>query len=743
MFILTAHLKNKKTMFLIGIFLLIFVLFFSGYIRADFNTKILMQNQARDLKLTGELTSDHVVQQNVVIPESFNGKLIDFKIFFATYQRTNSSQLKISLTQNQTKETVYLKTASLKDNAYAEIKFKDKDFRIGNAILEISSVGAFNGNAVTLALTKDVSQGTAIVDGVEQTGYGILHTGVFTKTDWSYLYLILFAFIYCLICLKFYKVRDQTVNYNFLLCAVLIITITIYRLPSLTVLNQIWAEGATNFYMGALNNGWITNLKQLDAGYLPLLTRLITLILVKVLHITLYFPLISQLISLLLISIFASIICLNYFRKIIASDLLRFFISLCLGLGLFHDYELYTFINFSYLGVIPSLFIMFVDLEKMKKVKIVFFSMLFFFIVSSKAYFIVFLPLYLLLLGCHIRRKNFKSVSFYLSTSISMLIQIIVVITNRGTWTTQSESNVSESGLLHMAFQGISLYIKNFYHLFYRLGSSQNSIIIEFILTFVLILSTFIAVALSKGKLEKNVIVFIICTQILALFSIGLSLSVPYIKNSSVWSTQFTVPYNRHFIFSNIFMFLGIIVWVINLLKSAKAQLLAGVFIILMYGFTGFNTKDIYEYENYSSSNWKDSYSAFEKGGCTTINPYPWIVCQPGTSTFQTLEINKDAEVQKVDLATEIPDSKSWVVNGLIIDKNNPWNKKIKIVLYDNENRKIAESIENTEATKRYGYFTFRQSLSVNHLGFYDENDNEITLLNPKLTFLDLYTKLD
>lgn len=726
-------LKRSKALLLFIVFIGIMIVFLIGSSRNVFTSKIFMQNQLTELELTGELTSARVIQQDIIIPEGYTQQFVEFNIFFATYQRSNTSQLEISLIQDETEQVVSLDASSLKDNSFKKIRFDDKNFKAGNAILLISPKGATNGNAVTVALTKDASQGTVIVDGTEHKEYGLLHQEIYSGTEWTLLFLFLFTCLYILICFKIMNIKSSTVNYYFLISIMLIIIITIYRFPSLTIWNQPWAEAATNFYMGASNNGWITNLKQLDAGYLPLLTRLITLVVVKVFHAGIYFPIITQSIAVFFIAIFASSISLRYFKGLISSDFLRFIVGLVLGLGLFHDYELYTFINFSYLGVIPCLFIMFLNIEKVGKFKFVVLNIFFFLVLSSKAYFIVFAPFYGVILIYNLMKKNHKSSIFYLTSCISMLMQLIVVITNRSTWTAQSES--VDKGILDMAIQGSVLYIKNLYHIFFKLAFFQSSLVTYYTLTICLIVLTVVAIYYSRKLLSKKVIYFIVSTQLLAMMSVVMSLTVPYIKDSAVWNIQFNVPYNRHFIFSNIFVFLGIFIWLINLFESKRKQFIIGVLIVLTYSFSGFNAKDIYEYENYSFSNWQDNYGQFENGGCLAVNPYPWIICNPDTDFYPPLEINDSIGTHEIDVNNLVPGSNTRKVSGLLLDKSNPWNRKIKVIAYDSEGGVIGETIETSDSTDRYGYYKFDKLLNIDHIKFYDENNSEVVLFNPKVIF--------
>lgn len=728
-------MSKKQGALLLVVFIFLAFLYTQGYNKGTFTSKIYMQNQMQQVQLPGGITSDRSIEQEITIPENYSSSFIDLNIFFATYQRVNHSELLISLTQNNISELIHLDAVPLKDNSYAEVRFKNSGFKSGPATLKITSNTTDTAKTLTVALTKDISQGEASVDGTRQNGYGLLHQEIYPVKNLNGVYFILFLLFFFFSVLKILDIQYRRINYYICMSVIGTVTMIMCFFPSASVAAENYAEAATNYFMAAYEKGWIESLKQLDAGYLPLLPRIISLILVKILHVGTSFAIITQWIAIILLALFTSLFNLKTFRQLIPSDFIRFIVGFVIGTGLFHDYELFMFINFSYLALVPCLLVMFFNLENMKKWKIVLLAIVGFLLVSSKAYFITFFPFYGLLFLYYFFKKKYKSAIFYGVATISMCIQIIVVISNRSTWTTQSVGENVDTSLSHMIFQLISLYIHNVYWYFFEVSNSMTSGFGKFMVMVFLVLISLAIIYFVRKNGNKKIFAFILVTQLLAIMALTLSLSVPYVKEMSVWSPGFEIPYNRHFIFSNVLIFLGVLVAFIHTFKSRKVQFVMVSIFLAIYILNGYKGTDFYPYENMSYSQWQENFSAFEQRGCVPVNPNPWMICKEGTKYFAPVAVVDEDPVLSVDVAESNPESLNWKETGLVLDKKNPWNQKLKLVLYNQNFKKIGESVETSNPTYRYGYFKFDKELNVSRVEFYTERGQPVSLTNPILTF--------
>jgi hypothetical protein len=125
---------------------------------------------------------------------------------------------------------------------------------------------------------------------------------------------------------------------------------------SLSSKAEMWAEGGTNYFFHAHHSSLWEALKATDFGYLPLLPRLISLV-VEALHVPVgQVAGVYQSVAMVGLALLIASPTLPFFRCVLPSDAMRVLLSLGL---LFHfDYQLHTFINFSYYGIIPCFLIL-------------------------------------------------------------------------------------------------------------------------------------------------------------------------------------------------------------------------------------------------------------------------------------------------------------------------------------------------------------------------------------------------
>ena len=188
----------------------------------------------------------------------------------------------------------------------------------------------------------------------------------------------------------------------------LILLYIFLRFPSLSYRAEAFAETGWLFFDSARGQNALDTIFQLEVGYLPFFQNIISLIVVKVLRIVDYYPYWMQGISAVSIAFFSSLINLKAFRPAINDDLTRFVAGLVIGIGVFTEYELYTFINFTYFGLVYALLIIYMDIEKMKwwaYAPALFLSVI---TLTSKPHFAAFLPVYLVLCVERFRRKKYK-----------------------------------------------------------------------------------------------------------------------------------------------------------------------------------------------------------------------------------------------------------------------------------------------------------------------------------------------
>lgn len=109
---------------------------------------------------------------------------------------------------------------------------------------------------------------------------------------------------------------------------------------------EMWAEMSTNYFANANSGSFRQAIFSLDAGYWPLLLRIISYLLVHVGVSASSMPIAMNAVAILGTALLVGVFCLAWFRLLIKSDLLRFVVVV--GLLMVIDFETRTFINWTY-----------------------------------------------------------------------------------------------------------------------------------------------------------------------------------------------------------------------------------------------------------------------------------------------------------------------------------------------------------------------------------------------------------
>jgi len=135
----------------------------------------------------GEIIEGVSIRQTVPVQEINHANSICYDIMFATYYRTNPARLKVSLTQNDYAQTIFLNASVLKDNASYSLCFSSKGLTPGVADLEISGFDGLPGKSPTVWLATDIPNGGVTINGKKMEG-GL----IFDAYVKSYFFIIVF-----------------------------------------------------------------------------------------------------------------------------------------------------------------------------------------------------------------------------------------------------------------------------------------------------------------------------------------------------------------------------------------------------------------------------------------------------------------------------------------------------------------------------------------------------------------------
>ncbi|WP_424766493.1 hypothetical protein [Paenibacillus sp. sgz302251] len=683
----------------------------------------------------GEITNETEIKQTINLHHFMRNQPIDINILLATYNRVNNGLIEVSLAQNDKIEKIIVNTKNLNDNSFKKFTFnKGKIFEEGPATIILKGIEASQGNAITAWQTKDASLGILTINGQKIENYNLNIDMKLPKKDTSFTFISLFIIILILILFFRLNYKVEIFNYFFFLSFFISISILCFRFPSLSTSAELYAETATNFFHNAYYSSVIHNLKQLDAGYLPLFQRVISLVIVKLFHINESFNYVIQLLSVFGIAFFASFINSRMFKNIIPSDKIRFIFSCIVGCGFLFDYELVTFINFSYLGIIVCLLVVFIDFTKISNLRYVFISILVFLLLSSKPYFIIFLPVYisLLIYYCYIRSK--KHIFFYTISVISLCIQATTMIRNKMTWaSTDTQVQVSFFEKIYDMFNTtIYLYFQSYLWVLYKLNPFSSKSLFYLVAMFTLMLIIVTVILLYKRIENKNAKNAILLTNYLALSSLALNaFTLPSFKNMNLWDTELLIANFRHYFVSNIMIFIGLFILSISAIHSKKTKVIVSLYLAIIIMIFGVS-QDPYKNAQDSYSQW-NVYNKLlnNEEYCIPVNPYPWAMCKNLNVLNSPLETS--VPVSQINLLDMIPESVNWKVKSFTIETMTQ--QDVRIVAFDSRDNLIVDIVQLTPTGNKYSYYLLDEKTSISKIVFYNLNNNPI-FIKPKVIFM-------
>lgn len=534
------------------------------------------------------------------------------------------------------------------------------------------------------------------------------------------------------------------INYYFFSAIVLIIFFKILEFPSLTLHAQPFAETGTNFFAIAYEKSFLQNIIATDAGYIPLLERLIAVILVKGLHLTTYFVIAAQLIAVFFVALFSSIITLKVFRNIFPSDLLRFILAL--SIGLIPEYELLTFINFPYYGFVPVFLLLFIDKEKLKLQNLVLLFCFLILLILSKPHFLLFLPVFMFVSFFAYKMRLWKTALFYGGAIIALLLQIVSVLFHPLAFHVTNIHRPFFKKIAEIIYAITSMYKHAFFndHLFY---SIPGFLIFLILLSVVLIF--FIKIQLKN--INRFPLYFFFIANYFAIFSIILTImTIAAIFPPSM--PFFALPNDRHFLFTNIaVLFAGTMVlqtfvkkqWVLVTIVS----LLLFTSNAFLYPFNKdqqkgimFTSFDQYPIQQMSYAQWDDTAIALQNSDyCIPVNPFPWLLQKNCNylNHFQEVQTTQK-KIHKFDIDSKYPKSNMWRIRALIlvnIPHHNTF-QKITIFALDKNNTIVGKAQQlSSDSTANYLYFYFpKKVIGATKLVFFAYN-RPITII-PEFIFL-------
>lgn len=722
------------------------------------NDTYYLQSENNNKVVLCEITKDTVLQQPIQISDN----LENLYLMFANYEnRDNKGKIRFTLTQKEYYSNVIIDASEItKDNDFLKINIDLEKFSTGQATILIQGIDTEVGSSVAIYCSNDdigfnnVTLNGAIQDKslVQRLEYNL--NGNITRIKIILFISLIFLMVFSIFIL--YKNNIRHKKYFLLISSLLIIIITYSINYFFMIIDaQPYAEEIINFYNSAENLDFFKNLFLADAGYLPLLQHIIAWILIRILHLGSYSIFTMNMIALFIGAFICSLINSEHLEKYVSYKT-RFLLSIYLPIVLLNNFEILTFINFVYYGIILIIFAGLIDLKKLSSKKFVLLSIGISLLCLSKGFYVVMIPITLLCLFFCNRKLSLRKFILICIILITSCVELIYSLKYQNLWLNK--------GLDQSILETILLFIKNVLLVFSKILIGVIALPIEkmkyfevyfigisFLLITFLIPLYFVVI---KKNYEKKYIALIFLNLTSLAISSFMVLTLPYQISFASLSR------NRHEIFIIVTIFFTLIV-AVSIGKEYYTShdvsrfkywigFSCGVSVIMCYIILSKMITPLPEW-NESPSNYYSSWNEYNKytkkdAYAIPIIPNGWLYQKNsiiyfigygnsqlvGTQNIAIIEQDNNMNIINIDNYTDLVGKKIIGVYVNRIDLNNEY----KIVIKGSNGSIIAEALQVSQVNKVFTGFLFDEPISnISSIEFYDSNNNQ-KLVRPQFYFV-------
>jgi hypothetical protein len=414
----------------------------------------------------------------------------------------------------------------------------------------------------------------------------------------------------------------------FLISFLSILVVRVMLLPTLTIKPEVWAEAGTNFYYHARYSSLWDNLWATDSGYLPWLQRIIAVAAVRIGFDGAAYPYAIQWAGQILSALSASLLVLPVFHRVIPSTLVR--LLLALHVGLYPNYELHTFINFSYFGIFFVTFVLLSAANPLSTRAALLLTLGLLVVLPSKPYFLAFAPCFAFfsLLGWYKRSRPQLIVG--VGGLLALLLQYGVMSLHKaqfgGISTRTLESITFLSDLMYYQCYSLLRAVVVDDHVALKDGGAAT-------LNCGLFLTLGILVLLRLKSLwtqDRTALIFPAACLMVSSAAMALNLLAIDLFGGESWlRLPRFLPKNRALFFSENALLLGVCALLTS--HRSHSKLMIGLLSsVIGYGVIIAATselKDFYSSDHLAYSRWKTYHTmAKDDFACVPINPFPWMI---------------------------------------------------------------------------------------------------------------------
>ena len=734
------NIEDKTKLFFIILF------FISGIVLPSFvlirkEMKKEVTSKLYSLDLVGQIIKGTHFEEKIYLPKH----ITKYGISFATYGRKNSGTIKLEIIQGKKKITEVIDVSKLKDNDYYYLDVKKLALINGEALLKIEGIDGIEGNAVSMHKTADIIYGELIQNG-EPTNRALAHKVEFNdfnkivKGQIIFFILSIFTYFYFLFLIQNEKKNNMKIYLTTVLLIFFIINI---KAPTLTFNAQPFAEQVFNFMFNGTRASFLKNIFISDAGYWPLYQRLIGLVIIKLGFNAYWTGVLTSNAAVLTVALMVSIFTLNYFEKY-GNIIFRFIISMLFGTFNIVTYtETHTFIDFSYMNIILLFLIFLIDLKKLNKKQYASLMILTVLLCISKSYYILLLPLALVVLVLFWRKLIKREKIFLATILISCLLQTMYIYSNMHMWVTPQSKKLE---ILYIIQIGIHQIVQQLMNMFYpSMASNQNILSFNLLFLFVLVLFVIFSVYIFiKNRDRESLIILILLGLIFGISCFNVISRIWGGEIEKLWTETAGAINTRHGLIIKISMILILILvpYCINKLRKdssntkIKMEYCRGIILFLLVLRYSVITDDVIFMSDNTYSDWK-IYSKMYQTGKSVIPIEPYIFAEnkgkyymisdnsEKRTNLPILPQDKIYYLKNIDEIQEIELPYPTKIEYLYTKRVRNYNfNRVKLIGFDKNNQIVIVLKQLNEKQRSYiGFKNDNPNIEISKISFITEND--------------------
>ena len=391
--------------------------------------------------------------------------------------------------------------------------------------------------------------------------------------------------------------------------------------PSLSWRAEFWAESGSQFFCQALAPASWDSFFALDSGYLAVLPRLASFIVVTIGGAREFAPLLQQCAAFLFIAVCGAVFALRVKNYVSANVFVR--VAMALLLLSHWGYGMFVFNNFTYYAVIPVALILVGLLNAENPVNLKWTAILPVMLLN-KPYFLAFFPVLSLILVRSLRLQTWKACMISVVSLGALTIQVATTVVNKAAFHAKP---IEVSQLVRSLKVSFFLIFHAFGDVLIgrSIGNAGDIVRVSAIIVTALL---FIGLLVRLGHLRRWQSLLAIAIMLSAAFITELMTAVVFFPDGVDFAVVPTFRDDSHHFFAMALILMSVLVALFSFLKKTSAQFL--VLIAVFWGSNVFGFWDSVDPVKNSfpaPTTWSQEYQKIaDKHYDIPINPEGWTL---------------------------------------------------------------------------------------------------------------------